>query len=113
MQRVRDAFQSHGMSTHNAEIIAHYLVLAETDGQLGHGLSRVKSYLAQIKSGKVNIRASISSEFQGKGWLALDADHGFAFPSLDHAINSGLPIIHKINFVIHHKRWQTMGINLF
>ena len=95
MQRVRDAFQSHGMSTHNAEIIAHYLVLAETDGQLGHGLSRVKSYLAQIKSGKVNIRASISSEFQGKGWLALDADHGFAFPALDHVYSQAMPLVRE------------------
>ena len=93
MQIVSDAFQSHGMSKHNAKIIAHYLVLAETDGQLGHGLSRVKSYLTQIKSGKVNTRASIRSEFQGKGWLALDADHGFAFPALDHAYSQAMPMV--------------------
>ncbi len=96
MQIVSDAFQSHGMSNYNAKIIAHYLVLAETDGQFGHGLSRVKSYLAQIKSGKVNIRASISSEFQGKGWLALDADHGFAFPALDHAFSHAMPMVRKM-----------------
>jgi (2R)-3-sulfolactate dehydrogenase (NADP+) len=95
MQSVCDAFESHGITKHNAEIVAHHLVLAETDGQLGHGLSRVRSYLAQIKSGKVNISSSISSQFQGKGWLALDADHGFAFPALDHAYSQAMPLIRE------------------
>ena len=95
MQIVSDAFQSHGISNQNAEIIAHYLVLAETDGQLGHGLSRVKSYLAQIKSGKVNISSSVSSEFQGKGWLTLDAEHGFAFPALEQAFSQAMPLVRE------------------
>lgn len=83
------------MSNHDAEIIARHLVLAETDGQLGHGLSRVKSYIEQIQSGKVNIRSSINAEFQGKGWLVLDADHGFASPALDQAYLQTTPLIHE------------------
>ena len=93
MQIVCDALEANEMSNHDAEIIARHLVLAETDGQLGHGLSRVKSYIEQIQSGKVNIRSSINAEFQGKGWLALDADHGFAFPALDQAYLQTTPLI--------------------
>ena len=95
MQIVCDAFQSNEMSNHDAKIIARHLVLAETDGQLGHGLSRVKSYVEQIQSGKVNIRSLIKVEFQGKGWLALDADHGFAFPALDQAYLLTMPLIRE------------------
>ena len=95
MQIVCDALQSNEMSNHDAKIIARHLVLAETDGQLGHGLSRVKSYVEQIQSGKVNIRSLIKVEFQGKGWLALDADHGFAFPALDQAYLLTMPLIRE------------------
>jgi len=95
IQIVCDALESNEMSNHDAEIIARHLVLAETDGQLGHGLSRVKSYIEQIQSGKVNIRSSINAEFQGKGWLVLDADHGFAFPALDQAYLQTTPLIRE------------------
>ena len=95
MQIVCDAFECHGISKHDAKIIANYLVLAETDGQLGRGLSRVRSYLAQIKSGKVNTSSSVSSEFMGEGWLALDADYGFAFPALDQAYSQAIPLVRE------------------
>ena len=95
MQIVCDALISTGVSKNDAEIIARHLVSAETDGQLGHGLSRVKSYLAQIKSRKVNIRSSINAEFRGRGWLAIDADHGFAFPALEQAFLKSMPLIRE------------------
>ena len=37
--------------------VARALTQAEIDGQKGHGLSRVPSYAAQAKSGKVDGRA--------------------------------------------------------
>ena len=38
----------------NARSVARALAQAEIDGQKGHGLSRVPSYAAQAKSGKVD-----------------------------------------------------------
>ena len=69
--------------------------MAEADGQVGHGLSRVKSYLEQVKSEKVNSRPAITAKVEGNGWLMIDADHGFAFPALDYAYSLATPLVLK------------------
>lgn len=65
--------------------VARALVQAEIDGQKGHGLSRVPSYAAQAKSGKVNGRATPHGEARAAS-LMIDAWHGFAFPAVNLAI---------------------------
>ena len=92
---VGNALQYHGLSKHSSDVISNALVMAETDGHTGHGLSRLKSYLEQIKSEKVNICPSIKTEFNGNSWLMLDADHGFAFTALDHAFSKAVPLVRK------------------
>ena len=51
---VRDILVAHNTSDSTAIEVATALVAAEIDGQKGHGLSRVPSYSAQAKTGKVN-----------------------------------------------------------
>src|SRR5215831_9135170 len=70
----------------NARSVAKALVLAEADGLKGHGLSRVASYCAQAKVGKVDGFATPTVKQVKPGIVAVDAKYGFAYPALDAAI---------------------------
>lgn len=76
-----------GTSRPNAESVARALVGAELAGQSGHGLRRLASYAAQARSGKVDGMAVPVATWARPGVLAVDADHGFAFPALDLVID--------------------------
>lgn len=83
---VADALERNATSPENARIVAGALVLAEADGLKGHGLSRVPTYAAQAKVGKVDGRASPVVSWPAGAVVAVDAAHGFAFPALDAAV---------------------------
>lgn len=68
-----------------ARIVAAALVAAEADGQAGHGFSRVASYCAQARSGKVDGHAKVKLERVAPAFIRVDAGHGFAYPALDAA----------------------------
>ena len=70
----------------NASSVAHALVAAEADGLKGHGLSRLPSYAAQSKAGKVDGFANPVLTRARAGLLAIDAANGFAFPALALAV---------------------------
>ena len=78
----------------NARSVARALVGAEVDGRKGHGLSRVGSYAAQARAGKVDGFATPTASRPAPGVLAIDAAHGFAYPALDLAVER-LPEIAK------------------
>jgi (2R)-3-sulfolactate dehydrogenase (NADP+) len=71
-----------GVAEEHAKIVAAALVRSEMDGQVGHGLSRVPSYVLQVQAGKVNLRARPRLEHAKPGLLRIDADFGFAFPAI-------------------------------
>jgi (2R)-3-sulfolactate dehydrogenase (NADP+) len=73
-------------SGENAHPTAHALVAAEADGQRGHGLSRVASYAAQSRVGKVNGHAHPRLMELKPGAVKIDADLGFAYPAIDLAL---------------------------
>ncbi|MBT6277369.1 MAG: Ldh family oxidoreductase, partial [Chromatiales bacterium] len=66
----------------NAEHVASALTAAEADGQAGHGASRIPSYAAQSKSGKVDGFATPSVTEMAAGAVRVDAAQGFAYPAL-------------------------------
>jgi (2R)-3-sulfolactate dehydrogenase (NADP+) len=70
----------------NAAIVASALVAAEADGLKGHGLSRVTSYAAQAKVGKVDGFATPAVERPRPGAAVVDAANGFAFPAIEAAV---------------------------
>ncbi|MDJ0751315.1 MAG: Ldh family oxidoreductase [Woeseiaceae bacterium] len=72
-----------GTSESNAYSVAQALVAAEADGQAGHGLSRVASYAAQARSGKVDGRATPVVSRPALALLRIDANSGFAYPAVD------------------------------
>jgi (2R)-3-sulfolactate dehydrogenase (NADP+) len=80
------AFIAAGASAHNAAVTAGALVRAEADGQRGHGLSRVPSYAAQVKTGKVDGRVQPRLEDARPGLFRVDAGHGFAYPAIQLAL---------------------------
>jgi (2R)-3-sulfolactate dehydrogenase (NADP+) len=81
-----NALRNNQTSEHNAKEVADALVSAEFDGQAGHGLSRIPSYVEQLTAGKVkgNVAPSLLSS---KGSvIRVDANNGFAFPAISLAI---------------------------
>lgn len=78
-----DVLTRNRTSAPNAESVADALVAAQTDGHAGHGLSRLPSYAAQAKSGKVNGFAEPVADHAGTAAVRIDAGYGFAFPALD------------------------------
>jgi (2R)-3-sulfolactate dehydrogenase (NADP+) len=84
--RLTDLFAAAGASPANAASVAWALVMAEADGLKGHGLSRVPTYLAMLKSGKIDGQVVPKASRPKPGVLAIDAGHGFAYPAIDLAI---------------------------
>jgi (2R)-3-sulfolactate dehydrogenase (NADP+) len=70
----------------NARSVARALVAAEADGLKGHGFSRVPSYAAQARAGKVDGFAVPTCSRPRPGVVAVDAALGFAYPAIDLAI---------------------------
>ncbi|MBO6892749.1 MAG: Ldh family oxidoreductase [Roseibium sp.] len=85
---VRTALQNSSTSAENAASVARALVAAEVDGQAGHGFSRVASYAAQARSGKVDGNAKPEIVQQTASFAGIDAVNGFAFPAIDLAIET-------------------------
>jgi len=81
------ALSNNQTSVDNAKEVADALINAEFDGQAGHGLSRIPSYIEQLNAGKVkgNVEPSLLSS---KGSvIRVDANNGFAFPAISLAIS--------------------------
>lgn len=86
------ALEASKTSPANAASVARALAQAEIDGQKGHGLSRVPSYAAQARVGKVDGHATPKATRTRAATLMIDVANGFAYPALDLAIDA-LPAI--------------------
>jgi (2R)-3-sulfolactate dehydrogenase (NADP+) len=86
------ALETSNTSAANAASVARALAQAEIDGQKGHGLSRVPSYAAQARAGKVDGHATPKSTRTRAATLMIDVANGFAYPAMDLAITE-LPAI--------------------
>lgn len=82
----------------NAWVTARALVSAEADGQLGHGLVRVPSYAEQARVGKIDGFATpvISG---GAAARRIDAGTGFAYPAIELALETLVPLAHEMGIV--------------
>ena len=81
-----NSLRNNQTSEHNAKEVADALVSAEFDGQAGHGLSRIPSYVEQLTAGKVKGNV-VPSLLSSKGSvIRVDANNGFAFPAISLAI---------------------------
>jgi (2R)-3-sulfolactate dehydrogenase (NADP+) len=87
----KDILVAHNTAEANAEQVAAALAAAEADGQSGHGASRIPSYAAQAKSGKVNGHAAPKLAKVAPAALRVDARGGFAYPALNLGIEARSP----------------------
>ena len=93
---VQAALIKSGASHATAASVARALVLAESQGQAGHGLSRVSQYATHLKNGRANGQA-VASIAQRKGAaLVIDAKQGLAFPACDLAMAEGIQIAKEL-----------------
>ena len=63
LELVQNAFVAGGLNEQSAQSVARALVMAEAEGQVGHGFSRVGDYIEQMKSGKINEETRRSDEW--------------------------------------------------
>jgi len=85
-ERVAAVLQTAGASPAMATSTARALVLAESQGQGGHGLSRVAQYATHLRNGRANGAAVPAVVKRRGGALLVDAQHGLAFPACDLAM---------------------------
>jgi (2R)-3-sulfolactate dehydrogenase (NADP+) len=73
---VASALRSAGAHAQMAESTARALVLAEAQGQGGHGLSRVHQYATHLRNGRVNGQAKATVVKRKGAVLLVDAQEG-------------------------------------
>lgn len=84
---VAAALEAAGAGRVSARATARALVQAEIDGQSGHGLSRVESYVAQLRTGKVEGTATPRVSRPRPGVVSVDVANGFFYPAFDAVID--------------------------
>lgn len=91
-RRVTTALLASNVSEANAQSVVRALVGAEIDGQAGHGISRVASYAAQARAGKIDGHATPALRESRPATVVVDAAHGFAYPAIELAIRD---LVHR------------------
>jgi delta1-piperideine-2-carboxylate reductase len=71
-------FSHSGCNAANTRSLVRTVVTAERDGSLSHGLFRLPGYIASLRSGKVNGRASPRVSHKTPAIVMVDGDNGYA-----------------------------------
>ena len=79
--------QDNGCDKANREALVRTIVAAECDGALSHGLFRIPSYVASLRSGKVDGHSDPKVDNHLPAIVRVDGDNGFA----PLAIERGIP----------------------
>ena len=97
---VSNHFIKANCSPENALSVAKALIAAESDGLKGHGLSRIATYAAQSRAGKVNGFATPTVEHLTPAMLRIDAKSGFAYPALTLAEFEAVKAVQQMGIVM-------------
>ena len=87
---VTRALAAAGANDTMARSVARALVLAESQGLSGHGLSRVGQYCTHLRNGRANGAAIATVARQKGAALLVDAGTGLAFPACEMAIETAI-----------------------
>ncbi len=87
---VAKALAAAGASDTMARSVARALVLAESQGLSGHGLSRVGQYCTHLRNGRADGKAVATVARQKGAAVLVDAGTGLAFPACDLAIETAI-----------------------
>jgi (2R)-3-sulfolactate dehydrogenase (NADP+) len=87
---VAAALRRAGAGAAMAQATARGLVLAEAQGLVSHGLSRVAQYSGHLRNGRVNV-AAVPGVTRSKGGAAIvDAQEGLAFAACELAVQEAI-----------------------
>lgn len=116
------ALRAAGAGQAMADSTARALVLAEAQGLVSHGLSRVAQYAAHLRNGRADGAALAVLARQRGAALLVDAKQGLAFPACDLAIGhavetartlgvcfAGVANSHHCGVVVDHLRAVTQA----
>lgn len=78
-----------GCNEANAEAMAHTVSAAERDGSYSHGLFRIPSCVASLRSGKVNGHANPQAQLITPAIIRMDGDNGY----MSLALQRGIPLL--------------------
>lgn len=87
---VESALAAAGANPTMARSVARALVLAESQGLSGHGLSRVGQYCTHLRNGRADGNAVATVARQKGAAVLVDAGTGLAFPACDLAIATAI-----------------------
>jgi (2R)-3-sulfolactate dehydrogenase (NADP+) len=87
---VASALTASGANDVMARSVARALVLAESQGLSGHGLSRVGQYSTHLRNGRADGKATATVARRKGAALLVDAGTGLAFPACDLAIEQAI-----------------------
>ena len=85
-QVARQALRRAGASRAMAETTARCLVEADAHGLATHGVTRVPTYVAHLKSGRARGDARVRILSQKPAMCLIDAGDGLAFPACERAV---------------------------
>lgn len=89
-QLAQSALERAGATTANAAATARALVYADAQGLSGHGVSRVSMYVAHMKHGRIDPKATARIAKDSGGAVLVDAADGLAFPACELAIATAI-----------------------
>jgi (2R)-3-sulfolactate dehydrogenase (NADP+) len=87
---VSKALQRAGANALMADSTAHSLVLAESQGLVSHGLSRVSQYASHLNHGRVNGSAVPTITMSKGAAFVVDAQEGLAFAACRYAVQQAI-----------------------
>jgi (2R)-3-sulfolactate dehydrogenase (NADP+) len=90
MELVAKALTAAGANPTMSRSVARALVLAESQGLSGHGLSRVGQYCTHLRNGRADGKAMARVARQKGAAVLVDAGTGLAFPACDLAIETAI-----------------------
>ena len=93
---VERALTAAGAHAAMAQSVARALVLAEAQGQSGHGLGRVGQYCTHLRNGRANGQALPRVARQKGAAVLVDAQAGLAFAACDLAIETALTVAREL-----------------
>ena len=108
-----EIFSGHGVSEAQSRAVADVVTAAERDGCKSHGLFRVPSYIASVRSGKMRRDAEPLVTDLAPGVLRVDAGEGFAplaletgrGPLVEKARNQGIALLAVVNSLHFQAVW--------
>lgn len=84
---VKNIFLNLGCPTHDAQIIADVLVMAELRGIPSHGIARVMDYVSLFKVGRINEKPIPKISYQTISTATIDGDNAFGMIPAKMAMN--------------------------